>query len=62
MTYVILEYATALELEKHVNNMMKKGFRPQGGIAVSTDELSTTYCQAMVHERDDIINDKFDLR
>jgi len=57
MQYSIVQHGDLSGLNKLVNKAIQKGWRPQGGVAVSSMYLSTfgrstVYCQAMVIESD----------
>jgi hypothetical protein len=48
--YVIIEARTPYDLQKEVNFTAKSGYRPVGGVAVSTEteSIGQTYLQAMI--------------
>jgi hypothetical protein len=46
--YVIIETHSARDLRVEVNEAIKNGWQPLGGVSVSTDGSYTAYIQAMV--------------
>jgi len=50
MEYVIVSNHSVIFLEGEINEMIKDGWKPQGGLSVVKDGLGTSYCQAMIKE------------
>lgn len=51
MEYRILEGSWSNDLETKVHRLIKEGWIPQGGVAVTVDEYdSETFYQAMIKE------------
>ena len=48
MDYMILESDFISKLREKVNDWLKKGYKCQGGVCVSTDETNVYYAQAMI--------------
>ncbi|MDB4664789.1 DUF1737 domain-containing protein [Verrucomicrobia bacterium] len=51
-TYKMVVGQTHEELEKNVNEAIKKGFEPYGDPSIQSDETPHVFCQAMVLRRD----------
>jgi hypothetical protein len=49
MEYIILRASNFVHLEHVVNEYIKQGWRPQGGVTHYNE--GTNYCQAMVREK-----------
>lgn len=47
MNYLIVEFPSAKDLEKGVNNLVSKGFKPIGGVNVTAIGSERLYSQAM---------------
>ncbi|WP_339014253.1 DUF1737 domain-containing protein [Lactococcus garvieae] len=48
MRYKLLKSEYPFELEKKVNELIIKGWKPQGGVTAYSHGMSTYYCQAMI--------------
>jgi len=48
MNYLAIEKETISQLNKAVNECIRDGFVPQGGIAVNKENGKTYYIQAMI--------------
>jgi hypothetical protein len=50
MEYCIVKEDTIVKFTDEVNQLLKEGWRPQGGMSVIWDEAYTYYYQAMVRD------------
>ena len=53
MHYIVVEGISLKDIELFVNQKIKDGYQPQGGICIAVDkyEIGFTYIQAMVKEQ-----------
>ncbi|WP_338953396.1 DUF1737 domain-containing protein [Lactococcus petauri] len=55
MKYRVLEGEYTYKLAEKVNELIAKGWKPQGGVTAYSHGMSTYYCQAM------ILGDKYEI-
>jgi len=50
MHYIVVAEFDTVTLTTTVNNYINKGYKPQGGVMITTDPVGNVFFQAMIKE------------